>query len=205
MSFSWAFAETNEPVITSFTPNGRLEWSDAQTTGLYRIEWRPSLDKPWKGSFDDLKNIPPSPNGAYAADVHIFYRVVRIDHLQDAPAGSKVVTIDTEHLKRNIETAWNVPPSLWATMDGTVYSCAIRMPQYIAVGHTVTCSAEVTPALPGTYEWFITSDKIKLGNTTSKVTTIQGLAHSDRMGDISIFLRWTPLVPRPEGDGKPVH
>jgi hypothetical protein len=68
-------ALADDVLITSFTGNGILTWTNAMPDADYRIEWAPSISGTWMSSWTNLTGIR-STGPACAAAVPMFYRVV---------------------------------------------------------------------------------------------------------------------------------
>lgn len=61
--------------ITSFSGNGILTWTNAQTPSVCHVEWAPSLTSRWSCSWDSLSGILVT-NPSCSVAVPMFYRVV---------------------------------------------------------------------------------------------------------------------------------
>jgi rhodanese-related sulfurtransferase len=62
-------------VIESLSSNGVLTWTNSTLHGLCRVEWAPSLQAPWRSSWEELCDIPVT-NLLTERPVPMFYRVV---------------------------------------------------------------------------------------------------------------------------------
>ena len=71
-----ARAETNL-LITSFSANGELSWSNHSGAIQYRVEWSPTVNGAWTNSWDSLNAIAAT-GATYAVQVPMFYRLVAI-------------------------------------------------------------------------------------------------------------------------------
>jgi hypothetical protein len=71
-----AYSETNL-VISSYSGNGKLSWSNAQDTIQYSVEWASSLNGVWTNSWSMLSAIPAT-SSVYTVDVPMFYRLVAV-------------------------------------------------------------------------------------------------------------------------------
>jgi hypothetical protein len=182
------------PIITGFEGNGTLRWRDSASNATYRVEWTPSLQDKWRSSWDGLSDLPAGSNGVHAVSVPMFYRVVRIEP-RDAPADEKrVLTLDTT-TRTDTMFATQKEPTLWATLDGTVYRVSIDVdgPLYMGVGQRRRLTAHVAPPIPGNFEWAVTGAKVSLENATSQtVVIVAGPEPSERVGDQTISVKFRP-------------
>ena len=69
-----ADAESNL-VISAFSGNGDLSWSNFPGAIQYRVEWAPTLNGSWTNSWDALVGIPAT-GSTYTVQVPMFYRLV---------------------------------------------------------------------------------------------------------------------------------
>ena len=69
-----ADAESNL-VISAFSGNGELSWSNFPGAIQYRVEWAPTLNGSWTNSWDALVGIPAT-GSTYTVQVPMFYRLV---------------------------------------------------------------------------------------------------------------------------------
>jgi len=69
-----AHSETNL-VISSFSRNGELSWSNCTGAIQYRVEWAPTLNGMWTNSWASLNAIAAT-NSTYTVQVPMFYRLV---------------------------------------------------------------------------------------------------------------------------------
>lgn len=185
---------TNRPVVTDLSSDGTLRWEDATTNGAYRVEWTPSLHEEWRTSWDSLKTIPANADGEHVARVPMFYRVVRIESEGAADNQSVRLTLDAANPRDTLSTTHR-RPTLWATLDGTVYRLEIQHqgPLYMGVGQSRELTASVTPSVPGTYQWGCSGGKATLENASSQtVTIVAGPEPSEEMGDQTITVSFRP-------------
>ena len=63
-----------DDVITGFTGNGCITWTNSHTSGVYNVEWAASAEGPWQSSWTGLWNLAATANTVSAA-VPMFYRV----------------------------------------------------------------------------------------------------------------------------------
>ncbi len=69
-----ANSETNL-VISSFSGNGQLSWSNYPGAIQYRVEWAPTVNGTWTNSWESLNGIAAT-GSAYTVQVPMFYRLV---------------------------------------------------------------------------------------------------------------------------------
>ena len=84
-----AFAQVSNPVITSFTANGQLTWSNVLLNAAYRVEWASALTGTWYQSWQNLQYIEARSNTPMTVDVPTFYRVVQ--YAAPPPAGMSFI------------------------------------------------------------------------------------------------------------------
>ena len=191
---------TDRPVVTDLERDGTLRWQDTGTNGTYRVEWTPSLQEEWRESWDSLKDIPIEPGGEHAARVPMFYRVVRIERNYAPESERQILTLDGTSPTDTLSTTHR-KPTLWATLDGTVYRVKIQHegPLYMGVGQKRQLTAHVTPPIPGTFNWAHSGDKTTLENASSQtVTIVAGPNPSEAVGDQTITVTFTPDTNGPE-------
>ena len=70
-------ALAGELVITSFSPNGELTWTNSVSNATYRVEWAGCATGPWT-NFDALTKLTllSATNNSVTVKVPMFYRVV---------------------------------------------------------------------------------------------------------------------------------
>ena len=68
-------AQTNL-VISGFSPNGLLTWSNVVPNSTCGVEWASSPAGPWTSTWEHLNEIPTGTNSQLSAYVPMFYRVV---------------------------------------------------------------------------------------------------------------------------------
>ncbi len=83
-----AASGTAQLVITSFSQNGALTWTNVVSNATYRVEWAGSPAGPWL-SFDALTNLTSlsATNKSVAVTVPTCYRVVWLDPPPPEPEG----------------------------------------------------------------------------------------------------------------------
>ncbi len=73
-------------VVTSFSGNGHLAWTNAvNTNARYRVEWSSRPNGPWYRSFQKLEQIDGGTASEFEAEIPMFYRVVV--ETNEPPAG----------------------------------------------------------------------------------------------------------------------
>lgn len=73
-------------VITEFTPQGDLAWTNTvNTNDLYSIEWASEAGGPWYRTFQNLQSRDGHSNTAFTVETPQFFRVVRVTN--PPPAG----------------------------------------------------------------------------------------------------------------------
>ena len=63
-----------DDVITGFSGNGFLTWTNSHSNGMFNVEWASSPEGPWQARWDSLWNIAAT-SGTLSASVPMFYRV----------------------------------------------------------------------------------------------------------------------------------
>jgi hypothetical protein len=63
-----------DDVITGFTGNGIITWTNSHSNGLFNVEWSASADGPWQSSWTGLWNLATTASTVSAA-IPMFYRV----------------------------------------------------------------------------------------------------------------------------------
>ena len=179
--------DTNPPVIVSFR-NGLLQWSDS-TNGLYRIEWASALDEPWQSSYTNLQSVAEGVTNVYSAKVPMFYRVVRV--AKPVAGGEDRGTLVLDPTRATPAPSCGMEgPALWATIDGTVFQLAIlengkvlnlRSGFSLSLGDRTELTAQVTPLMPGRYEWEARGNALSIDSPTSRTVNVTAVdaGHSE--------------------------
>lgn len=79
-----------KPVLTSFSHNGELTWTNALVSnGWYTVEWAPAMNGTWRKSFQGLTLIEAQTGTSFTVSVPMFYRVVLSTNVP--PAGMALI------------------------------------------------------------------------------------------------------------------
>ena len=71
----WAqSAVAQDDIITGFSGNGVITWTNSHTDGLFNVEWASTADGPWQADWTSLWNFAATAD-TISASVPMFYRV----------------------------------------------------------------------------------------------------------------------------------
>lgn len=197
LALSWLFvhgASGADPVVTSFSANGALAWSNANPGRAYSVEWASSLDEgAWHRDWDNLSALSAT-DSTMRVDVPMFYRVCEIPDMAVVSGGPfatgydvvavRTVTVSTFFIDVNMVTKskWDEVRQ-WALTNG--------YPDLVAgqagSGGAATSNHPVT-----TVSWF---QSLKWCNARSEMEGLPPCYHTNDSLEASAIYRTGAVTP----------